>query len=822
LQELVSEDPWAAEVTESFRGQSATASQWLDAVHSALFAAPDSQDDQEGMDDFYGEAAEEYDVTQDLGDDASAAHNEWIREHELMRRMKEYAELTQKQARSVPLPPSAQSVKNMFTSDQAEQILITEFMTLRKEGLPEGVTVEPIEYDLYNWCLQLRDFPSSSAIAKGLRRLSEDSRCGYDYVELQLKFVRGLHPFFPPAVQIVRPRLAGDAMWRVMNIAPLRLENWRPVRPRGMLDVIVAIKDRLASWAEIDIDHPGNALTNVGGAFSELEQILASLISISALRPRASDDAPDEEPLPERPPVAPAGDASSSTAPPSTGDATAPPSTDKPLADKYWAKGTGYSTQGKDTGWDPKAYIAAQAEQDRQLTDGLRLIRAYFNPLTPGVKGGLATARKAKLEAIAEASMAVGESATSGPDEWSASIPGPGSLAAASSSSAGELDLGSKAHRSAFIAEAEEEISKVGASGKPSEGVTGEALANELQDMLAVSLQILDTADMRSRVISESADVIAGSVLLPIIAENFDATTLMDLDRRWVLVRTLLGIIRGIASYSTLAILLRLPAESSLPSRSSRSVAEMLERKAMQAKAATGTTPSDREPPYDMLLDIIQTNDVVKAALSKVDPGDSTSASATAGASASAAASSTDDASEAQYCSVMKELQYGYMPGVSIPGFHYASAASSLSKSSRARIRQIGLEHSTLMESMPLSRSSTVFIRYPEARSDCIRAAIVGPEDTPYSGGIFLFDIFFPSEYPNCPPNVNLMTTGGGSVRFNPNLYANVSQYACVCDVRLLSRCLDRRERSVCRCWAPGQAQRGSLGTPRFQPSHKC
>jgi baculoviral IAP repeat-containing protein 6 len=46
-----------------------------------------------------------------------------------------------------------------------------------------------------------------------------------------------------------------------------------------------------------------------------------------------------------------------------------------------------------------------------------------------------------------------------------------------------------------------------------------------------------------------------------------------------------------------------------------------------------------------------------------------------------------------------------------------------------------------------------------------------GPANTPYSGGCFLFDFYFPVTYPNTPPQVNLRTTGGGSVRFNPNLY---------------------------------------------------
>ena len=50
---------------------------------------------------------------------------------------------------------------------------------------------------------------------------------------------------------------------------------------------------------------------------------------------------------------------------------------------------------------------------------------------------------------------------------------------------------------------------------------------------------------------------------------------------------------------------------------------------------------------------------------------------------------------------------------------------------------------------------------------------IAGPEGTPYAGGLFEFDCFIPLEYPNCPPLFHLRTTGGGSVRFNPNLYNN-------------------------------------------------
>ena len=50
---------------------------------------------------------------------------------------------------------------------------------------------------------------------------------------------------------------------------------------------------------------------------------------------------------------------------------------------------------------------------------------------------------------------------------------------------------------------------------------------------------------------------------------------------------------------------------------------------------------------------------------------------------------------------------------------------------------------------------------------------IAGPEGTPYAGGLFEFDCFLPLEYPHKPPMMHLRTTGGGTVRFNPNLYPN-------------------------------------------------
>ena len=63
-------------------------------------------------------------------------------------------------------------------------------------------------------------------------------------------------------------------------------------------------------------------------------------------------------------------------------------------------------------------------------------------------------------------------------------------------------------------------------------------------------------------------------------------------------------------------------------------------------------------------------------------------------------------------------------------------------------------------------------IYYIHDDSDLLKgyALIVGPEDTPYFGGYYFFELSFPFDYPHTPPKVKYCTNGG-NIRFNPNLY---------------------------------------------------
>jgi len=91
----------------------------------------------------------------------------------------------------------------------------------------------------------------------------------------------------------------------------------------------------------------------------------------------------------------------------------------------------------------------------------------------------------------------------------------------------------------------------------------------------------------------------------------------------------------------------------------------------------------------------------------------------------------------------------------------------------RQRTQYIVKDIKGMQSTLTICRGGSVFVRSDNNRLDVLKAIIIGPEGTPYGLGAFLYDIFFPTDYPHNPPLVNLETTGHGTVRFSPNLYVD-------------------------------------------------
>lgn len=100
-----------------------------------------------------------------------------------------------------------------------------------------------------------------------------------------------------------------------------------------------------------------------------------------------------------------------------------------------------------------------------------------------------------------------------------------------------------------------------------------------------------------------------------------------------------------------------------------------------------------------------------------------------------------------------------------------SSAASSSSQPSPSKecLKRIKKDLDSFFES-PLDG---VIVSMDEASMLKFHVLITGVDDTPYANGFFYFLIALPYDYPASPPRVKLMTTGGGTVRFHPNYYAN-------------------------------------------------
>ena len=84
-------------------------------------------------------------------------------------------------------------------------------------------------------------------------------------------------------------------------------------------------------------------------------------------------------------------------------------------------------------------------------------------------------------------------------------------------------------------------------------------------------------------------------------------------------------------------------------------------------------------------------------------------------------------------------------------------------------IMRISSELSAISDDLPKGEYPIIF-RLDENLIEKCTCIIVGPKDTPYHYGLFVFDIFL-KNYPQASPKINFRTTGSGKVRFNPNLY---------------------------------------------------
>nr|XP_046214688.1 baculoviral IAP repeat-containing protein 6-like isoform X18 [Oncorhynchus gorbuscha] len=374
----------------------------------------------------------------------------------------------------------------------------------------------------------------------------------------------------------------------------------------------------------------------------------------------------------------------------------------------YWAKGTGFGTGSTASGWDVEQALTKQRLEEEHVTCLLQVLASYINP--------------------------------------------------ANCVSHGEAPTGE------------------------SRGHNSNALPTVLQELLSQSC------------------------LIPAMSSYLRNDSVLDMARHVPLYRALLELLRAIST-STALVPLLLPLsgdpsqeeEEEERSEGQTSVGMLLAKmktcvdtytnrlrsKKDKAKGVVKPDSSDPEPEGLTLLvpDIQRTAEIVYAATTSLRQANQERKLAESSKKATTRPKpmSILRSLEEKYVAIMKKLQFDTFEMVTEDddgklvfkvNYHYMSQVKNASDAnSAARARRLAQEAVTLSTSLPLSSSSSVFVRCDEERLDIMKVLITGPADTPYANGCFEFDVYFPQDYPNPPPLVNLETTGGHSVRFNPNLY---------------------------------------------------
>ncbi|XP_072565882.1 dual E2 ubiquitin-conjugating enzyme/E3 ubiquitin-protein ligase BIRC6 isoform X5 [Paramormyrops kingsleyae] len=307
-------------------------------------------------------------------------------------------------------------------------------------------------------------------------------------------------------------------------------------------------------------------------------------------------------------------------------------------------------------------------------------------------------------------------------------------------------------------------------------------------------------------------ELLSQSCLIPAMSSYLRNDSVLDMARHVPLYRALLELLRAIST-STALVPLLLPltgdsaeraeeeeeGEGDEHSEGQTSVGMLLAKmktcvdtytnrlrsKKDKSKGVVKADTSDPEPEGLTLLvpDIQRTAEIVHAATTSLRQANQERKLAESSRKAAGRPKQLSmlRSLEDKYVAAMKKLQFDTFEMVSEDedgklvfkvNYHYMSQVKNASDAnSAARARRLAQEAVTLSTSLPLSSSSSVFVRCDEERLDIMKVLITGPADTPYANGCFEFDVYFPQDYPNSPPLVNLETTGGHSVRFNPNLY---------------------------------------------------
>lgn len=259
--------------------------------------------------------------------------------------------------------------------------------------------------------------------------------------------------------------------------------------------------------------------------------------------------------------------------------------------------------------------------------------------------------------------------------------------------------------------------------------------------------------------------LLESSHLIPFIISYLNETTLMEICKHKNIYKLIFTLLQNFITDETVSLF-------SLKDRDGRSIYELLENicsdtnKVMKFKSKTTEINNlevneeeelDTEMAnmllmlYEMVKPIYQNYIEIEKA-NKVDNA--------------IAIDKDSSCNEKRYLNELEALKFD-MIEEGIKDFRYKTEKGMNSIVANHLAKEFGI----LMKSLPITYQSSIFVRADENCIKCLRVLITGTSDTPYDSGVFIFDLFAGDDYPDGPPQMVFLNTGGK--RFNPNLYNN-------------------------------------------------
>ena len=622
--------------------------------------------------------------------------------------------------------PQKQGAHQIFTSAEATRMLCNELFDLMKEEREgfDGVSADCVDFNIHTWRVKVADISSDCKLHADLQALK--AKHGYDYIEFELTFTPDMHPFYPCFLKVVRPRFVGVVAEAVMTHPAMTLQGWDPMkRVKWLIRCAQAFLER---HGRVDVDdvrndmtaHPEGAYTSADWAICRLE-LLAQVTPVWAESETELIASRSAEVDLNRIRELNYGKKEKKE------DGAGKGKSGK--SGGGWESGVGYgnsATEGS-AQWDIAATEKAQAQVDVEMREMIERV-TEFTRRGELVEG---TIRQSCLRPLLWRQIAT----------------------------ASLLDVGSRPERTSMYTQMLTLVRAIAAwpALRPAlaEPTGPPAAAGQPPPSVVTALEAMQKqAEFFERTTAKSAN----DTDVELVATRQLATTIL------ATCKELEGCTPAVAQTPK-------PEEAAASAvggrgRSAAAAAEVTPpqvtpRTTRGSAAAAAAAGGGEQPEADKAKK--------EAGAKKEKPSKGKKAAASEASSSSSVAA----ASDAAYELAMRESSFDACD--ELAGHHYQTRSEGKEAASSqlaARTKRISLEAADMMGGgLPVSTSSSIWARMCEGQMQLWRAMISGPEGTPYSAGLFIFDILCPADYPNVAPKVNLQTTGGGSVRFNPNLY---------------------------------------------------